>query len=258
MRLALAREYRPTAVSLDVFLPDMLGWTVLSQLKQDPAARHIPVQVVTLDEDRQHGLARGAFIVRQQADARPQDLERGADADQGLRQAATQAPARSSRTTRPSGTAIAELARATTTRSTCTAAPARKRLQAMRKRGARLHRVLDLQPPDMSGFELLERDPATTRSSPTCPVVVFTGQRAVARGRRPAPHDWRAASSSRASSRPSGLLDETALFLHRVRRGPAATEKQRMIERLHQLGRGPRSDKTVLRRRRRRAATSSR
>ena len=59
--MALAREYQPTAVSLDVFLPDMLGWTVLSQLKQDPATRHIPVQVVTLDEDRQHGLARGAF-----------------------------------------------------------------------------------------------------------------------------------------------------------------------------------------------------
>ena len=59
--LALAREYQPTAVSLDIFLPDMLGWTVLSQLKQDPATRHIPVQIVTLDEDRQHGLARGAF-----------------------------------------------------------------------------------------------------------------------------------------------------------------------------------------------------
>ena len=39
----------------------MLGWTVLSQLKRDPATRHIPVQIVTLDEDRQHGLARGAF-----------------------------------------------------------------------------------------------------------------------------------------------------------------------------------------------------
>ena len=33
----------------------------LSQLKQDPATRHIPVQIVTQDEDRQHGLARGAF-----------------------------------------------------------------------------------------------------------------------------------------------------------------------------------------------------
>ncbi len=59
--LALARQYQPTAISLDVFLPDMLGWTVLSQLKQDATTRHIPVQIVTLDEDRQHGLARGAF-----------------------------------------------------------------------------------------------------------------------------------------------------------------------------------------------------
>ncbi len=59
--LALAQEYHPTAVSLDVFLPDMLGWTVLNHLKQDPATRHIPVQMLTLDEDRHHGLARGAF-----------------------------------------------------------------------------------------------------------------------------------------------------------------------------------------------------
>ncbi|HZZ90293.1 MAG TPA: HAMP domain-containing protein, partial [Caulobacteraceae bacterium] len=59
--LALAREHQPTAVSLDVFLPDMLGWAVLSHLKQDSATRHIPVQIVTLDEDKQHGLARGAF-----------------------------------------------------------------------------------------------------------------------------------------------------------------------------------------------------
>src|SRR6202012_5668282 len=57
----LAKQYQPAAVSLDVFLPDMLGWNVLSQLKQNPLTRHIPVQIVTLDEDRQHGLARGAF-----------------------------------------------------------------------------------------------------------------------------------------------------------------------------------------------------
>ena len=59
--LSMARNYRPTAISLDVFLPDMLGWAVLSQLKQDPETHHIPVQIVTHDEDRQHGLAGGAF-----------------------------------------------------------------------------------------------------------------------------------------------------------------------------------------------------
>ena len=59
--LALARQFRPAAISLDIFLPDMLGWTVLNQLKLDPATRHIPVQIVTLEEERQHGLAHGAF-----------------------------------------------------------------------------------------------------------------------------------------------------------------------------------------------------
>ena len=52
--LDLAKQFQPTAVSLDVFLPDMLGWTVLSQLKHNPLTRHIPVQIITLDEDRQH------------------------------------------------------------------------------------------------------------------------------------------------------------------------------------------------------------
>ncbi|MGB8284284.1 MAG: HAMP domain-containing protein, partial [Pseudolabrys sp.] len=59
--LELAKQYQPNAVSLDVFLPDMLGWSVLSQLKQNPLTRHIPVQIITLDEDKHHGLARGAF-----------------------------------------------------------------------------------------------------------------------------------------------------------------------------------------------------
>ena len=47
--LTLAREFKPTAISLDIFLPDMLGWTVLSHLKQDPATRHIPVQIITME-----------------------------------------------------------------------------------------------------------------------------------------------------------------------------------------------------------------
>ena len=39
----------------------MLGWTVLNNLKLDPPTRHIPVQVITLEEERQHGLSHGAF-----------------------------------------------------------------------------------------------------------------------------------------------------------------------------------------------------
>ena len=39
----------------------MLGWTVLNNLKSDPAMRHIPVQIFTVDEERQSALAHGAF-----------------------------------------------------------------------------------------------------------------------------------------------------------------------------------------------------
>ena len=59
--LILARKYPPTAVSLDVFLPDMLGWTVLNQLKRSRETRHIPVQILTIEDERQYGLERGAF-----------------------------------------------------------------------------------------------------------------------------------------------------------------------------------------------------
>jgi HAMP domain-containing protein/signal transduction histidine kinase/DNA-binding response OmpR family regulator len=59
--MGLVNNYALAAVSLDIFLPDMLGWTILSHLKQYPDTRHIPVQIVTVEEERQHGLGRGAY-----------------------------------------------------------------------------------------------------------------------------------------------------------------------------------------------------
>src|SRR6201999_3343079 len=47
--------------TLDITLPDMAGWTILDRLKHDPATRHIPVHVITGDEDRRRGLVLGAM-----------------------------------------------------------------------------------------------------------------------------------------------------------------------------------------------------
>ena len=92
MGLSLARQFHPAAISLDIFLPDMLGWTVLNQLKLDPATRHIPVQIVTLEEERQHGLAHGAFCLSRQG-AHHRGPGSGVRPHQGLHRPAHQAAA---------------------------------------------------------------------------------------------------------------------------------------------------------------------
>jgi HAMP domain-containing protein/signal transduction histidine kinase/CheY-like chemotaxis protein len=58
--LALAKQMKPDAITLDIRLPDMAGWLVLSRLKYDPETRHIPVHVISMDEDFRRGLALGA------------------------------------------------------------------------------------------------------------------------------------------------------------------------------------------------------
>src|SRR5262249_28003951 len=59
--LALAREIKPAAVTLDVHLPDVDGWRVLDRLKVDLATRHIPVHVITVDEGTESARNQGAL-----------------------------------------------------------------------------------------------------------------------------------------------------------------------------------------------------
>ena len=106
-RCAAPRRWRwrastsPTAVSLDVFLPDMLGWTVLSQLKQDPA--HAPHPGADRHARRGPPARPGArrVRVRHQAD-HDRGPRGGARAHQGLRRRRAASACWSSRTTPPS------------------------------------------------------------------------------------------------------------------------------------------------------------
>jgi HAMP domain-containing protein/CheY-like chemotaxis protein len=59
--IKMAREFRPGAISLDIKLPDMSGWTVLDCLKHDPATRHIPVHVISGHENNRRGYILGAM-----------------------------------------------------------------------------------------------------------------------------------------------------------------------------------------------------
>ena len=51
---------RPAAVTLDIMMPDVDGWTVLAALKGDPALADIPVVIVTIVDERRRGIALGA------------------------------------------------------------------------------------------------------------------------------------------------------------------------------------------------------
>jgi len=65
--LSLARSFKPGAITLDVRLPDMSGWTVLDHLKHDQETRHIPVHVISGIETTRDGFTLGAMTCIQKA-----------------------------------------------------------------------------------------------------------------------------------------------------------------------------------------------
>ena len=224
--LTLAREFHPTAVSLDVFLPDMLGWTVLNHLKQDPETRHIPVQMLTLDEDRYHGLSRGAFAFVTKPTT-PQGL------DMALARIKEYAAPRRKRLLvvedNPAEQfSIRELLGYNDI-DVVTVATGSEALTAVIETSFDCV-VLDLRLPDMSGFEVLER----FRDMPSLgdlPIVVFTGKE-LSPEEDARLHTLARSVVLKGVESPERLLDETSLFLHRVV-SDLPPEKQRMIERLH-------------------------
>jgi DNA-binding response OmpR family regulator len=58
--LVLTRRHRPSIVLLDVMMPDISGFDVTRVLKSDPATASIPILILSIIEDREHGLALGA------------------------------------------------------------------------------------------------------------------------------------------------------------------------------------------------------
>jgi CheY-like chemotaxis protein len=224
--LLLAREHNPIAISLDVFLPDMLGWTVLNHLKQDSATRHIPVQMLTLDEDRRHGLSRGAFAyVTKPSSTEALDAALGRIREYAQRRRkrllvvednpAEQLSVRELLGHDDIDIEVAESGGA------ALLALSEKNFDCV---------VLDLRLPDMSGFEVLARlgEKAELKD---IPVVVFTG-RELTPEEDAQLHTLARSVVVKDVESPERLLDETALFLHRVI-ADLPPEKQKMLDRLH-------------------------
>jgi CheY-like chemotaxis protein len=204
----------------------MLGWNVLSQLKHNPITRHIPVQIVTLDEDRQHGLARGAFSFV----SKPTTTE---GVQTALARIKSYAQPRLKRLLIVEDNEAEQLSIQTLLGhddvEMVTVGTGAEALDLMRAEPFDCV-VLDLRLPDMSGFDVLEMLKSESALS-DIPVIVFTGRELSAEEDAQL-HTMARSIVVKGVESPERLLDETALFLHRVVTDLPA-DKQRMLERLN-------------------------
>jgi hypothetical protein len=221
--LALAKELAPGAISLDIRLPDMAGWTIIDRLKHDSITRHIPIHVISIDEDRRRGLSLGAASYMEKGidmqglvevfDRIKQSIEQHdrtllvVEGDQAQRQR------------------LAELIEAGDVQTTFLASgeDALQALQTTRFDCV----VVDLNLSDMSGLDFVTRL-QQQRGGKEMPVLIYTGENP--------PHDVEDAIKRLAQTglvrgirSAERLLEDTAVFLHRVE-ASLPEEKRRLLE----------------------------
>ena len=224
--IEMASQYQPTAITLDIFLPDILGWGVLSHLKKNPLTRHIPVQIVSLDEDRQQGLAKGAYSFL----TKPAS---SSDLDAALAQLQHYTEARQKRLLIVEDNPAEQLSiRSLLEHDDIEVSTAATGSAALAKLSDEQWDcvVLDLKLPDMSGFEILEHI-ANSADLSEVPVVVFTG-RPLSLEEEDRLRTMARSVVVKGVESPERLFDETSLFMHRVI-GDLPQARQDMIYRLH-------------------------
>ncbi|MDB6110925.1 MAG: two-component system sensor histidine kinase/response regulator, partial [Pedosphaera sp.] len=221
--IALAGQLKPAAITLDLHLPDNDGWLVLDRLKHDSNTRHIPIHIISVEDERERGLKLGAVSFLQKPVTketlltalsqiiefinRPIKNLLIVEDDAVQRQSLVELVGNGDVHTTAVGTGAEALAVLQTTHFDCL--------------------VLDLGLPDVNGVELIrEIHKQLGRHSP--PVIVYTGKELS----RQEETELRKISDSiiiKNIRSPERLLDETALFLHRVQtKLPEA--RRRMIE----------------------------
>jgi CheY-like chemotaxis protein len=236
---ALTRQFNPLAIMLDIFLPDMLGWTVLNHLKQDPATRHIPVQVISVEDERLQGLGHGAFnylIKPATTDELKKAFDRVLDYAQSRHRRLL--VVEDNEIERQSIVELLDNA-GVEIATAGSGAEAWDALHAQRFDCI----VLDLRLPDISGFELLERIREDSELL-DLPIVVFTGKDLSEEDEIRLIQMAESVVLKGVQS-PERLLDETALFLHLLA-SELPPNKREMLERLRQSDEALRGRKVLV------------
>ncbi|WP_292037696.1 response regulator [Massilia sp. UBA6681] len=221
--LALAASQKPDAVLLDIRLPDSSGLSVLQQLKDNPATRHIPVHIVSSMENGGEALHLGAIgyalkptsreqleeVFRKLQEKSSQKIKRVllVEDDERQRESVVQLIADTDVEIRAVGTGGDALALLKEQIFDCM--------------------IIDLKLPDMQGGELLER----MASEEVCsfpPVIVYTG-RNLTRDEEAELLKYSRSIIIKGARSPERLLDEVTLFLHKVE-SELSSERQTMLK----------------------------
>ncbi|WP_223544935.1 HAMP domain-containing protein [Pseudomonas sp. A-B-19] len=225
--LELVERFKPVAITLDPGLTDIDGWSLLEQLKRNFATRHIPVQIVSIADEHTRGLRYGAFdyLLKPVTAEEIQNALVGIvafarrktrnllliDGDEGSRARILDLLGNSDVKIATTGSGAQALKKLATKRYDCMA--------------------INLKLPDASGIgflEALQEDHAMRE----LPIVVY-GAQTLTKPERERFRTLLGKGVIKAVQSPERILDETALFLHRVVARLSPTQR-RMLEKLYE------------------------
>jgi CheY-like chemotaxis protein/CHASE3 domain sensor protein len=221
--LTAALKYQPSAILLDINLPDHSGLGVLDQLKRNPQTRHIPVHVVSVSDYRQEALELGAIGYALKPAKREELVEAlkhlEAKFSQNLRRVLVVEDDARQRES------IRELLAADEVQITGVAS-ANEALAQLNSTTFDCM-VVDLNLPDFSGHDLLEKM-ARQEDGAFPPVIVYTG-RALTKDEEQKLRRYSKSIIIKDARSPERLLDEVTLFLHQVE-SQLSPERQQMLK----------------------------
>ncbi len=221
--LAAAASYQPSAILLDINLPDHSGLGVLDQLKRNPQTRHIPVHVASVADYSQEALELGAVGYA----LKPVKREHLVDAFVRLQEKLAQSVKRV--LVVEDDARQRDAIRLLLTNDSVQIVAAETAAQALAELRAATFdcMVMDLSLPDLSGYELLERMAAEDELS-FPPVIVYTG-RSLTRDEEQTLRRFSKSIIIKDARSPERLLDEVTLFIHQVE-SKLPPESQRMLK----------------------------
>ncbi|WP_194721995.1 response regulator [Noviherbaspirillum malthae] len=208
--IRLAKDKSPSGILLDVGLPDQSGLSVLERLKRDPATRHIPVHMMSVDDHVHTALELGAVGYALKPVAREQIVEAIARLEDKLQSRARQVLVVEDDAALRENIGLLLKAQDVEITSVGTVK------EALEKVSSNTYdcMVMDLNLPDASGYDLLEKMAGGGKYS-FPPVIVYTG-RTLSRDEEQRLRRYSRSIIVKGAKSPERLLDEVTLFLHRV------------------------------------------